>query len=119
MLPSPQPLLRALIRAGAWEATQQVLDANAEPEEAQQLLEETGQIDSASAAALGRAWAQGGSPEVALALLEWTVEQGRDDPFLFGLIGQLHRQAGRWAQARAAFEEALRHDHTKRCDEDA
>lgn len=112
MLPSPQPLLRALIRAGAWEATQQVLDANAAPDETLRLLEETGQIDSASAAALGRAWAQGGAPDVALALLEWTVEEGRDDPFLFGLIGQLHRQAGRWAQARTAFEEALRHDHT-------
>ena len=112
MLPSPQPLLRALIRAGAWEATQQVIDANAEPEEAQRLLEETDHIDKASAAALGRAWAQGGSPEVALALLEWTVEEGGDEPLLHGLIGQLHRQSGRWEQARSAFEKALRHDHT-------
>ncbi|HZG65835.1 MAG TPA: hypothetical protein VEZ12_03780, partial [Herpetosiphonaceae bacterium] len=111
MLQSPQPLLRALIRAGAWEATQQVLDANAAPDEALALLEETGQIDTASAAALGRAWAQSGSTEVALALLEWTVAEGRDDPYLFGLIGHLHRQGGRWKEARAAFEEALRRDH--------
>ncbi|MDQ5851162.1 MAG: NACHT domain-containing protein, partial [Chloroflexota bacterium] len=79
MLPSAQPLLRMLIRAGAWEATQEVLDANVGPDEALAALEETGQIDSATAAALGRAWAQGGSPEVAIALLEWTVRQGRDD----------------------------------------
>ncbi len=110
MVRSPQPLLKSLVRSGAWEATQQVLDANVAPDEALAILEETGLIDSTIGAALGRAWAQSGSPEVAIALLEWTVRQGRDDPYLFGLIGQLHRQACNWIDARKAFEEALRRD---------
>ena len=110
MLRSSQPLLKSLINSGAWEATQQVLDANVEPDESLAILEDTGLIDSAIGAALGRAWAAGGSPEVALALLEWTVKQGRDDPYLFGLVGQLHRRAGNWAEARGALQEALRRD---------
>ena len=110
MVPSPQPLLKSLIRTGAWEATQHVLDANLDTDGALASLEETGLVDSAVGAALGRAWAQGGSPDVAVALLEWTVRQGRDDPYLFGLLGHLYRQAGHWSEARKAFEEALRRD---------
>src|SRR5919202_1042770 len=113
MVPSPQPLLKSLIRTGAWEATQHVLDANLDTDGALASLEETGLVDSAVGAARGRAWEQGGSPDVAVALLEWTVRQGRDDPYLFGLLGHLYRQAGHWSEARKAFEEALRRDPAK------
>ncbi|HSH81484.1 MAG TPA: tetratricopeptide repeat protein, partial [Herpetosiphonaceae bacterium] len=110
LLTSPQPILRSLIRTGAWEATQQVLDANVAPEEALAVLEETGQIDKDVGAALGRTWAHSGSAEVAVALLEWTVRDGRDDPYLFGLLGHLHRQSGNLLESRTAFQEALRRD---------
>ena len=110
MLASPQPILRSLISAGAWEATQQVLDANVAPDEALAVLEETGLIDKDVGAALGRTWAQSGSAEVAVALLEWTVRDGRDDPYLFGLLGHLHRQSGNLVESRTAFQEALRRD---------
>lgn len=112
MLPSPQRLIGALLSAKAWEAVQRVLDANVNSDDALTLLEETNKIDTTTAAALGRAWANKGTPEVAIALLDWTVRQGRDDPYLFGLLGHLYRKAGHWNEARSAFQDALRRDPT-------
>ncbi len=98
-----------LIAAEAWRAIQGVLDANLEP---QQILDHLPALSDHSTIALGRAWAQFGSREVAIRLLRRVLDQGHDDPQLWGLLGQLLQQSAQLVEARAAFAEALRTDPT-------
>ncbi|MBA3944028.1 MAG: tetratricopeptide repeat protein [Herpetosiphonaceae bacterium] len=98
-----------LIAAEAWRAIQGVLDANLEP---QQILDHLPALSDYSTIALGRVWAQYGSRDVAIRLLRRVLNQGHDDPQLWGLLGQLLQQSAQLVEAQAAFTEALRTDPT-------
>lgn len=112
LLPEPAALVTALLDAEAWEEVRRVLDANEEPTAALETLGATERVSIDVAAALGRVWARGGQPRVAIRLLSWAIERGRDDPQLYGLLGDLYLGERRWALARDAFTAALRRDPT-------
>jgi tetratricopeptide (TPR) repeat protein len=123
LLPNPQVLLGTLVATGAWEAMQHVVDANLGVEDALAVIDQTlharpllhpktGEVDPGIVAALSRAWAHNGSPDVAIPLLEWTTSQNRGEPYLYGLLGNLHRQAGNYVEARNAYQEAVMREPT-------
>jgi len=103
-------LISALIDAAAWEDVQRVLDANEEPSEALAALEATQRVDIDNGAALGRVWARHGSPDVAIMLLRWAIKQGRDDPQLYGLLGDIYMAQAQWSAARDSYSDALARD---------
>ncbi len=112
LLPEPSVLIKTLITTQAWSEVQRVLDANEDPAETLAVLEATECVDTDSGAALGRVWARTGSPEVAGMLLRWAIGQGRDDPQLYGLLGDLALHQAAWAAARDAFTAAVQRDPT-------
>lgn len=112
LLDEPRTLIRTLINAEAWDETRRVLDANEDPAETLAVLESTQCVDIDSGAALGRVWARSGNAEVAVMLLRWAISQGRDDPQLLGLLGDIYLTRGAWAEARDVYKDALQRDPT-------
>ncbi len=110
LLAEPHTLIAELIRAHAWDDVQQVLDANEDADAALAVLEATHCVDIDSGAALGRVWARAGQRDVAAMLLRWAIGKGRDDPQLYGLLGDLYLAEERWAPARDAYTAALQRD---------
>ncbi|HEY0735476.1 MAG TPA: tetratricopeptide repeat protein [Herpetosiphonaceae bacterium] len=103
-------LVAALIRLQAWSEVQRVLDANEGLDDTLAVLEATQQVNIDTGAALGRAWARSGNPAVAQVLLRWAIDQGRDDPSLYGLLGDLYAAAEQWTAAHTAYTDALQRD---------
>lgn len=112
LIDEPSSLIRTLIEAQAWDEVQRVLDANEDAAQTLAVLEATDRVDIDNGAALGRVWARAGHPEVAVMLLRWVVRQGRDDPQLLGLLGDIYLAQGAWASARDAYKDALQRDPT-------
>lgn len=112
LLDEPSALIGMLIEEQAWNEAQRVLDANEDAPETLAVLEATQRVDIDSGAALGRVWARAGNPDVAVTLLRWAIRQGRDDPQLFGLLGDIYLKQGHWAAARDAYTDAVQRDPT-------
>lgn len=112
LLKESTALIAALIQMQAWAEVQRVLDANAGLDETLAVLEATQQVNIDTGAALGRAWARNGNPAVAQILIRWAIDQGRDDPSLYGLLGDLYAAAEQWTAAHQAYTQALQRDPT-------
>lgn len=97
-------LLRKLLNAGAWQAVQGMLDRNLDPTTAIQRIP---QLDVGPLTALARTWASTGSAAVAIHLLQQAIGAGRDDPQLWGQLGDLYTKENNLPAARSAFTRAL------------